>query len=227
MTWSDFYLVCFLVGAMLSLASFLLGHLNLHLPGLGDGGHDLSQVGHVDAGHADLGGLNGEHSGAHVVGAHGGAHMVGAHFSLFNFGSIAAFLCWFGGAGYLLTRFSGFWFGAIVLLAVGTGLIGALLVFWFVAKVLMRNEKDLDPADYDMVGVLGRVSSSIRAGGTGEIIYSQEGTRHTAGARSEDGRAIERGEEVVVTRYERGIAYVRRWEELADGTAAGEDSEGK
>ena len=80
---------------------------------------------------------------------------------------------------------------------------------------LLRNEKNLDPSDYDMVGVLGRISSSIAAGGTGEIVYSQEGTRHTCGARSEDGGAITKGSEVVVTRYERGIAYVRRWEEIA------------
>ncbi len=216
MTWSDFYLVCFLVGALLSMASFLLGHLNLHLPGLGDGGHsDLGHAGHVDTGHADLGGADTEH---------GGVHAAGAHFSLFNFGSVAAFLCWFGGAGYLLTRFSGFWFGAVAVLATGAGFLGALLVFWFVAKVLMAHEEDLNPADYDMIGVLGHVSSSIRVGGTGEIIYSQEGTRHTAGARSEDGTAIERGTEVVVTRYERGIAYVRRWEEWANAPSVGEET---
>jgi hypothetical protein len=33
-------------------------------------------------------------------------------------------------------------------------------------------------------------------------------------ARSEDGTEIQRGAEVIVTRYENGIAYVRRWEEL-------------
>ncbi len=60
----------------------------------------------------------------------------------------------------------------------------------------------------------------IREGGTGELIYSQAGTRRVCGARSEDGSAILRGTEVVVTRYERGIAYVRPWSEIA-----GEDVE--
>jgi hypothetical protein len=46
------------------------------------------------------------------------------------------------------------------------------------------------------------------------MIYSQEGTRRVAGARSENGAAIPKGAEVVVTRYEKGIAYVRPWEEL-------------
>lgn len=74
----------------------------------------------------------------------------------------------------------------------------------------------MDAADYEMVGVLGRTSLPIReTGGTGEIIYSQAGTRRTCGARSEDGGAIEKGTEVVVTRYDKGIAYVRKWEEMS------------
>jgi membrane protein implicated in regulation of membrane protease activity len=224
MTWADFYLICFLVGFLLSAASFLLGNFHLHIPGLGDGGHDFSHggaghadFGHADAGHADFGHADGDHV----------AHAHGAHFSFFNFGSLTAFLTWFGGAGFILTRYSSVWFGVAMLLAAGVGCLGSLIVFWFVGKVLMAHEKDLDQADYDMIGVLGRISSLIRAGGTGEIIYSQEGTRHTCGARSEDGSAIEKGTEVVVTRYERGIAYVRRWEELANEQTAGQATEKK
>jgi hypothetical protein len=66
-----------------------------------------------------------------------------------------------------------------------------------------------------MIGVLGRLNIPIRPGGTGEMIYSQGGTRRVAGARSEDGAAIPKGAEVVVTRYEKGIAFVRPWEEFA------------
>jgi membrane protein implicated in regulation of membrane protease activity len=95
-----------------------------------------------------------------------------------------------------------------------SGIGAAAVVFWFVAKVLIEREAPLDPADYEMVGVLGKLSIPIRAGGTGEVIYSQEGTRRVAGARSEDGAAIPKGTEVVVTRYEKGIAYVRLWDEF-------------
>jgi hypothetical protein len=63
--------------------------------------------------------------------------------------------------------------------------------------------------------VLGRVCSSIREGGTGEIIYTQMGTRRVCGARSDDGSAIAKGAEVVATRYEKGIAYVRLWSEIS------------
>jgi hypothetical protein len=59
------------------------------------------------------------------------------------------------------------------------------------------------------------VSNGIRGGdGIGEIIFSQTGARRASAARSDDGHAIERGVEVVVIRYERGVAYVRRWEDV-------------
>ena len=80
----------------------------------------------------------------------------------------------------------------------------------------------MDPADYEMTGVLGRISIPIRACGTGEIIYSQAGTRRTCGARAENGSAISKGTEVVVTRYEKGIAYIRLWTELAGDDNAAE-----
>ena len=123
-------------------------------------------------------------------------------------------------SGYLLTRYSSLVVVGVLTLAVVAGLVGAMIVFWFVAKLLLKHDVELDPADYDRVGVLARISSPIREGGTGEIIFSQEGTRNTCGARSENGEVLPRGTEVIVTRYEHGIAYVQRWEELAERDAA-------
>ena len=77
-----------------------------------------------------------------------------------------------------------------MLVAIAAGMTGSTIIFWFVAKMLMKHDRELDPADYERVGVLGRITSPIRAGGTGEMIYSQEGTRHTCGARSENGEAM-------------------------------------
>ena len=136
--------------------------------------------------------------------------------SPFNPPSIAAFLAWFGGTGYLLMRFSALWVGLALFLAVIAGLTGGAIIFFFLTKVLMSDQEYLDPADFEMVGVLGKLSVPIREGGTGELIYSQMGTRRVCGARSEDGSVIAKGTEVVVTRYEKGIAYVRLWEELAN-----------
>jgi hypothetical protein len=70
--------------------------------------------------------------------------------------------------------------------------------------------------DYRMEGSLGTISMPIRENGTGEIIFSLAGVRRCAGARSDEGEAIERGAEVVIERYEKGIAYVKRWEDFSN-----------
>jgi hypothetical protein len=113
--------------------------------------------------------------------------------SPFNFVTFTAFLAWFGGTGYLLTRYSSVWFVMGLGIALISGLAGGGIVFLFLSKVLTSEEENMDPADYEMVGVLGRTSIPIREGGTGEIIYSQAGTRRTCGARSEEGVAIAKG----------------------------------
>jgi membrane protein implicated in regulation of membrane protease activity len=203
MTWADFYLVCFAVGFLFSFLSFLVGGIHWHLP------FDIHTGPHVHVG------MN----GVHGAGAHGGNH---GQVSPLNPATLAAFLAWFGCTGYLLQRFSTLTFVLGLSLAMIAGVIGAAIIFVFLTKVLMSKDEERDPADFEMVGVLGRISSPIRQGGTGEMTYSQVGTRRSCGARSEDGSAMAQGEEAVVTRYEKGIAYVRRWEELT----ADEDSYG-
>ena len=185
MTWSDFYMVCFLVGFALSALSALLGGSHVHLPN--DGHVHI----HVHQGH---------HPGAHGL-------------SFFNLATGAAFLAWFGGVGFLVTRYSSLWVWAGLGLAILAGAAGAAAVFWFIASVLLKHERDLDPADFQLTGIVGRLSAPVRAGGTGEMIFSQEGARRSVGARSEDGSALDKGAEVVITRYEGGIAYVKRWED--------------
>jgi membrane protein implicated in regulation of membrane protease activity len=209
MTWADFYLICFAVGFLLSAISFVAGGLRMHahLPHLPHGG----ALGHVSGG-AVHGGAHAAHAPiAHTGGAKAGQ---GADVSPLNFITLTAFLAWFGGTGFLITRFAHVWFALGLLLSTVAGLVGGSIVFLFLTRVLISPDENMDAADYEMVGVLGRTSLPIRESGTGEIIYSQAGTRRACGARSENGSAIEKGAEVVVTRYEKGLAYVRRWEEM-------------
>lgn len=189
MNWETFYLTTFVIGFLLSVLSFVGGALR--------GGHF-----HF-------------HGHAHGIG-HG--HHIGGKFgrgglSVFNFGTLTAFLAWFGGAGYLLQRYSTILVYFALLLSVVAGCAGASVVFWFMAK-LTAEDRPLDPADYEMVGVLGRVTSPIRALGTGEVLFLRDGARKATPARSEDASEIPRDAEVIVTRYEKGVAYVRRWEEI-------------
>src|ERR1700694_4824318 len=126
MNWELFYLICFVVGFAFSLISFLSGtlHLHVHLPKhmhFGGGGHGTA------------------HGAGHGHGARGGVK--GAHFSFLNPMTCAAFLTWFGGAGYLLVHLRHIWVYAGLAVASLAGLVAAALVFLFVAKVLMANER--------------------------------------------------------------------------------------
>jgi membrane protein implicated in regulation of membrane protease activity len=199
MTWADFYLFCFAFGFLFSLVTVLTGHLHLDIGGHHAGTVDVGDTSYLGDGSAET--------------ADGGVHH--GHVSPFNLGTIAAFLAWFGGTGFLTTKFYRMWYMTTLVMAIAAGLAGGWVVYLFLSKVLMRSRAELDEADYDMVGVLGRVSASIRTNGIGEILFSQEGIRRASPARSETGDAIPSGMEVVVTRYEDGIAYVRRFDEMS------------
>jgi len=184
---SSLFLGCFTFGLLFTVISGLLGAFS--------GGHDL-----------------------HFPGFHGHVHVGGhnqGHASPFNAGTIAAFLTWFGGAGYLLTRYSGFAALSITAIASLVGLIGGGLVFVFLAKFINPRLTVLAPEDFQLSGIVARVTSTIHPGGTGEIVYTLGGTRHSDGARAETGEQLDRGTEVVILRVEKGIAYVDRWSKFA------------
>ena len=207
MNWQAFYLVCFGVGFLFSLVSFIAGGLHLHLPVK----WHLHGPGHMH-GH---GGLHGHHAGGHGGdGSGSGAREGSFHFPIFNSASLMVFLAWFGGVGYLLTMRTRLISLAILGIATAAGLAGAALIATFLVKVLETPEATLEDIDYQMVGAVGKVNIPIRADGTGEIVYVQGGTRRSLGARSDTGKALEKGTEIVVTRFERGIAYVRPWDEF-------------
>jgi membrane protein implicated in regulation of membrane protease activity len=213
MSLPDLYLLCFAVGSLWTLAAVLLGGFHF---GHGGHGHGHAHRGHashhrqVSAGHTGHTNAPGKVTRAEA----GGGNWLG---NMINPSCAAIFLAWFGGVGYLLTRHSGLAFWADVSVAGLVGVSGAVLLAAFL-RFLQSHEKPLDPAEYDMVGVLGRVTSTIRPDAVGELVYVRDGARKPAAARSEDGTQIARGEEVIVTRYERGVAYVRTWEAMTQRT---------
>jgi hypothetical protein len=185
MNWETFYLICFGIGLSLSVVSFVGG---FH--------HSFHFGGHA----------------AHSIHIHG--HRASGTSPINGF-TLTAFLCWFGGTGYLLVHYGGFIVPIVLLLATASGLCGAALIFWFLVKFLEPHDHPLTAEETEMAGVIGRVSGTIRENGTGEILFSQNGARRSSPARSETGQPIARDVEVVVMRYEKGIAFVRPWDEIA------------
>jgi membrane protein implicated in regulation of membrane protease activity len=203
-----FYLICFTLGLSLTVLSALGAFTHIHF------------------GHVHMHGWHGAgHSHVHVPNVRGA--VTKSSVSPVNGFTLAAFLCWFGGCGYLLARSGDFGLFVVLALAAITGLAGGSILFWFLVKVLLPHEHELTAAETDIVGVLGLVTGPVRENGVGEIQFSQGGVRRFAPARSEAGVAMARGTEVVVMRYEQGIAYVRPWDELsgAQGEASGDASQ--
>jgi hypothetical protein len=133
--------------------------------------------------------------------------------SMVNAAAITAFLTWFGGGGLLLDRLTPWSMPFVEGGALAIGLVGGAVINSAI-NALARRESTAQ--SLSMIGVIGRIVIPIREGeGTGEMVFTHAGTRRVAGARSDNGRAIPKGTEVVVTRYEKGIAYVATWDELA------------
>lgn len=188
MTLFTLFMICFLVGVGVSAVSLLASGLHFH------------------------------HHGFHVVrfhGGHGGGHSLlksGSDFvsQLFNFAAITIFLTCFGGVGLLLGA-AKLAAAATVVIAVAAGFTGAAAITRIVRALRLR-ERPLEPIT--LIGTLGTVTIPIREGGTGEVVYTIDGKRRCSGARSDDSKAISRGSEVVITRYDKGIAYVCEFDRM-------------
>lgn len=128
--------------------------------------------------------------------------------SPFSLSTIMIFFTWFGAAGYIARTWGALAIPVVLALALVVGLAGGALVWAFLAKILWRGQRHLDPAAYEVHGTLARVTSSIRPGGTGEIVYTLDGKQRVDGARAIAGVAIPLGAEVAIIRREGGLAYV-------------------
>src|SRR5215472_4028976 len=139
MSWSDVFLFCFLVGTTLSVLSFLAGAVHLDLP---------FKV-HM---HLHL---------PHVHVHHGAAHGGGPHISWFNATTVLAFLAWFGGVGYLMTKYSHVETLLIVGIATGAGMTAGWVMLRFLVTLVGPSEP-LRASDRRIEGALGTVSMTIR-----------------------------------------------------------------
>jgi membrane protein implicated in regulation of membrane protease activity len=125
---------------------------------------------------------------------------------------VAAVLIGFGIVGYAALRL-----GATgLLLAIGSGLIGALLAGVLAARIVARWAEYAAEHDvHDVRFVLqGHVATVIQAGeddAPAEVEYNANGRRVVVPARSVDDSPLAKGTEVVIERLEGGIVYVEAW----------------
>jgi membrane protein implicated in regulation of membrane protease activity len=219
------FLGCFLFAGLFLVVTTLLGV---------DHGHGISFHGHI--GHVHLGGHGGHaahmaHANGHASG-HAGGHagspmdasssagptplnsLLNVLADGLNLFSLLALLFFFGLLGYLLHNFTNFGvtFSMLVALAIGFG--AALLTGALMSRLFLLAESNYLSRDSSRLeGRLGQVSVNIRAGGLGEVIFTNvSGARTSVGARGQDGVAIPAGTEIVIIGYENGIASVQPWD---------------
>ena len=188
----DVFLAMFLAGVVFATLSFALGfgQAHIHLP------------------HLHLPGLPHLHPG--VPHPHGGAEM-----SAFNLSTVTAFVAWFGGAGYVLASLGELPAALVLLLATASGVLGASVVTVVLVKLLLPGQTaPMRLEDYRIEGTLATVSAPLGGARTGEVRYARHGATRCESARSNDGADLPRGTEVVILRYEKGIAYVEPLEKL-------------
>ncbi len=167
------YAICLVFGLMFTLISAFVGHLF--------GGHDAVGTG----GHAESG-----FSGDGVPGI-----------SFFSPTILSCFITAFGGFGLLYSEIPlthSLWVNAP--LAFVSGLLIALLVLWGMNKIFRSTESSSEGRVAKLIGQTAAIVSPIPVNGVGEISYEQSGSRYTAPARDEKGRAIASGQTVKITR---------------------------
>lgn len=223
------FVFCFVFGVATSVLSLVLGSLHG-----GDSGHALPS-GHgvgVHGGHpGHLGGhlghlehtplTHGQPSGHLAHGAGGAAHggeieSASLQISPFNLQTVTTFLACFGGAGWVLYESVGVGPAIALIASVAAGLVGSAAVFWFLVRVLIAGQRFMDPATSQMEGTVGNVTRAIGATNTGEIVFIRDGARRSEGARSATGLPIPVGTEVVIVRYEHGLAHVEPWASFSE-----------
>src|SRR5919204_3497729 len=227
------FVACLFGGFVATVLLAALGAL-----GAGHAGHAHAHAGHLTSSGTPHGHVPGAHSphGQTVKGPglHGATQMpavpqqlavaLGWTLSWLSPLTLAAGALWFRGAGLLVEGLLPAAASAlVVLLAVVAAVLGAALVRAAMAAFVRASTP---PLHGDAAGAVGTLSAPIRVDAPGEVIYTLEGLRCSAAARSVDGTPLPRGTTVVIVRRDQGIAWVEPLDPLAalnpaSGSAAG------
>jgi membrane protein implicated in regulation of membrane protease activity len=216
------FVACLFGGFVATVLLAALGAL-----GAGHAGHAHAHAGHLttsDTPHGHVPGAHGPH-GQTVKGPglHGATWMpavpqqlavaLGWTLSWLSPLTLAAGALWFGGMGLLAEGLLPAAASTVAVpIAVVAAVLGAALVRAAMAAFVRASTP---PLRGDAVGAVGTLSAPIRVDAPGEVIYTLEGLRCSAAARSVDGTPLPRGTTVVIVRREQGIAWVEPLDPLA------------
>jgi hypothetical protein len=130
------------------------------------------------------------------------------------------FLLIFGLAGYLLHNATRTPALLAIVLPLLLAVACAVAVSSLFRGIFEANQfGELTAEEARIEGQLGEVSMAIRPDGLGEVVFSRPGLgRQSVGARAQDDEAIPTGAQVVILRYDEGVATVQTWERFLAAT---------
>ena len=203
LTLPNVYLTMFFAGLGITAFMLLFGLTHEFLGHFGNhnvsGGHDV--------------GASHEAAGDHEVGT---AHFNFLHWlsALFSPLMLSVFLTVFGGIGFLCSQTPGLSLPILnIPIAASAGLFavfGLLLPF---RRWLQRMESTSHPTTRDLVGLIGESLSPIPPNGIGSIAYVYNDIRHTAPARNQSDKPIQRGAPVRIIGVAGNLLLVESAEE--------------
>jgi hypothetical protein len=123
-------------------------------------------------------------------------------------GIVAAFMAGFGLIGLAVTMMGG-GAGASLLAAVVSGVLAGGLYFGLMSFLIgQQSSSTIEVADF--TGRMARVSTNVPRGDIGDGFLELRGQRNRYPLREVQGKALKRGDLVIVERFEGGILFVRK-----------------
>ena len=116
----------------------------------------------------------------------------------------------FGGAGILLTRYTGLTAPVTAVLSVLTAVAAAVVVHFLYVRPMERSENSTGFSMQDLEGKIGEVIVPIPPRGYGEVLIKAGAANTNQIAASFDGDTIEAGARVVVVQVRDDTVYVSR-----------------
>lgn len=129
-----------------------------------------------------------------------------------NLPAFAALMVSFGAVGYLLVRNSALSSLATGLISTGSGVAGWIAMSLLMAKwALKANPPGAHDEAEEFQGHLALVVGAISSTSLGSIRYERDGEQHVAPARGLGEADLPPGTEVVIDRFDEGVAVVEDW----------------
>lgn len=128
-----------------------------------------------------------------------------------NLPALAALMVSFGAVGYLLVRNSGLSALTTGFVSGGSGVAGWIGMSLLMAKWALRVAPSAHDEAEEFQGHLALVVDAISSSSVGSIRYERNGEQHLAPARGLEEQDLPVGAEVVIDRFDEGVAVVEDW----------------